>query len=293
MLTMAVVGVGDMGSAVGAVLVRHGYRVVTDLTGRSAHSRRLAAGAQLEDLRSLDALIAEADIILSILPPAVAVEFARAVATSIEASASSPLFVECNAVAPHTVQAIQSLFAGSGAAFLDVGIVGPPPRSDRKLPTRFYVSGDGRDRLLELGVPELRLIDMGDEIGRASAIKMTYAAMNKATDALYTTVLMAAEQLGVRQELVAEFESSQPAAAQRMANRIPFLAATAERYVGEMQEIAATFERARVTPMFHRGSEWLFEQLARTSLAEETRADLPAHRSLDEALAAFTAILSK
>lgn len=39
--TVAVVG--DMGSAVGAAWARQGDRVVTDLTGRSEHGRRLAA----------------------------------------------------------------------------------------------------------------------------------------------------------------------------------------------------------------------------------------------------------
>ena len=43
--TVAVVGTGDMGSAVGGALVRAGYRVVTAGDGRSAPSRKLAADA--------------------------------------------------------------------------------------------------------------------------------------------------------------------------------------------------------------------------------------------------------
>ena len=54
-----------------------------------------------------------------------------------------------------------------------------------------------------------------------------------------------------------------------------------------MREIASTYQQAGVTPLFHQGAEWVFERLAATPLAAETRADLPEHRSLDEALAAF------
>jgi 3-hydroxyisobutyrate dehydrogenase-like beta-hydroxyacid dehydrogenase len=285
--TIAVVGTGDMGSAVGAACLRQGYRVITDLTGRTEASRQLAARAEIEDLGSLPAVVAAADIVLSIVPPAAAAGFARCAAAAIEQASARPVFVDCNAVSPATARSIAALFESSGAAFVDVGIVGPAPRAGVATPTRFYVSGEARAHVLALDVPELALIDMGPEAGRASAIKMTYAAMNKGVDALYTAVLMAAERLGVRGELMDEFQKSQTHEAARMAARIPYLAATAKRYVGEMREIAATFESAGVSPEFHRGAEWVYAQLARTSYAGETRATLPRHRSLDDALEIF------
>jgi hypothetical protein len=74
---------------------------------------------------------------------------------------------------------------------------------------------------------------------------------------------------------------------------VPYLAATAERFAGEMTEIAATFDAVGVTPLFHRGAEWIFAQLATSSLASETRATLPAQRSLDAALAVFSSALDR
>jgi len=285
--TIAIIGVGDMGSAVGAAFARQGYRIVTDLSGRSAHSRKLAEDAGFEDLASLERVAAEADLILSILPPAAATNFAQRVSDAMATTGNAPVFVDCNAVAPSTVRSIAALFEAPNESFLDVGIVGPAPRPDRKLPTRFYVAGAQRGRLLGLKVPEIKMLDMGEELGRASSLKMGYAAMNKATDALYTAVLMAADKLGVRHELIAEFEASQPDAALRMRSRIPYLAATSERFAGEMREIATTFRQVGVTAHFHEGAEWVFEQLAATELAKETRATLPEHRSLDAALAVF------
>ena len=291
--TFAVIGTGDMGSAVGAALARCGHRVITDMTGRSPGSRRLADAAGIENAGSLSALLADADVLLSILPPAEAFGFARRVGDAMRESGVRPLFVDCNAVAPHTLVAIERLIAEAGAPFADVGIVGPAPVAGTAAPTRFYVAGADRAPLLGLDGPELRLIDMGPEPGRASAIKMCYAALNKGTDALHATVLLAAEQLGVRPELMDELAGSQSRALERMGKKVPYLAATAERYTGEMREIAATFERAGVTPAFHEGAGWLYALLATTPLAEETRATLPrGGRSLDEAIAVFAAALA-
>jgi 3-hydroxyisobutyrate dehydrogenase-like beta-hydroxyacid dehydrogenase len=233
-----------------------------------------------------------ADLVLSIVPPAVATNVARAVVDAAAGARVPAVFVDCNAIAPETMRSIGRVVGAAEIPVLDVGIIGPAPRAGAK-PTRFYVSGEGRARLLELRVPELAFIDLGAELGRASAIKMVYAAMNKGTDALYTAVLMAAEELDVRTELMAEFHDSQAHAAERMAARIPYLAATAARFAGEMREIAATFDAAGVTPEFHRGAEWVYATLARTPLAMETRATLPKHRSLEEALAVFRTALPK
>ncbi|HJR71393.1 MAG TPA: DUF1932 domain-containing protein, partial [Gammaproteobacteria bacterium] len=180
--------------------------------------------------------------------------------------------------------------APSGAAFVDVGIVGrgPSPGGER---TRFYVSGAARAAVLELNVPELTLVDLGDEIGTASAIKMAYSSLNKGTDALLATVLLAADRLGVRAPLMRELESSQAELLKRMRARVPFMGATAKRFAPEMAEIADTYESVGVTPQFHRGAEWLYALVATTPLASETRATQPRERSLDETLAVFTAAL--
>ena len=77
-MTIAVVGTGDMGSAVGGALVRAGYRVVTAGQGRSAASRGLAEKAGIEDLGSLAAVVRSAALVLSIVPPAAARGFAAA-----------------------------------------------------------------------------------------------------------------------------------------------------------------------------------------------------------------------
>jgi 3-hydroxyisobutyrate dehydrogenase-like beta-hydroxyacid dehydrogenase len=294
--TVAILGSGDMGSAVGAAFARAGFRVVTDLSGRSAHSRGLAARAGVVDLGSLPAVVQQAGLVLSIVPPAAALQCAQEVAAAMRAARAAPAFADCNAVAPATVRDIARLFdagaASAAAPFIDAGIVGRPPKPGGER-TRFYVSGAARRALLDVAVAELELVDMGEKIGAASALKMAYAALNKGTDALHTAVLLAGVRLGVLPALLKECESSQAEALARMKSRVPFLASTAARFTGEMAEIASTFAAAGVTPDFHRGAEWVYAQLAATPLAAETRATLPRERSLDAALAVFNAALDR
>ncbi len=289
--TIGVVGTGDMGAAVGGVLVRAGYRVVTAGHGRSDLSRTLAARAGIEDVGSLDAVVRSVDLLLSIVPPAAAAELAAKAADAMRAAGVRPAFADCNAVAPATVHAIAASLAPADAPFIDVGIVGrrPGPGGER---TRFYASGEARRVLLDLAVDGLELIDVGPAVGTASALKMTYSSLNKGTDALLAAVLLAAERLGVRAPLMRELAHSQQQALARMHARIPFLGATAKRFVPEMAEIAATYESVGVTPAFHRGAEWLYALVASTPLAEETRASQPLERSLDAALDVYVAALA-
>jgi 3-hydroxyisobutyrate dehydrogenase-like beta-hydroxyacid dehydrogenase len=290
--TVAVIGTGDMGSAVGAALVRAGYRVVTTGAGRSSASRRLAAEAGIDDVGSLEAAVAAARLVLSIVPPAVATTFAADAVGAMHAARARPVFADCNAVAPATVQGIERALASTGAPFVDVGIVGRGPGVGRER-TRFYVSGPARAAVLGLDVPEIELIDLGPEVGTASALKMAYSALNKGTDALLTAVLLAAERLGIRGPLMTELRFSQAEALERMQARVPFLGATAKRFAPEMDEIARTYESVGVTPDFHRGAEWVYALFAATAFANETRATQPKQRSLDEALAALTAALER
>jgi 3-hydroxyisobutyrate dehydrogenase-like beta-hydroxyacid dehydrogenase len=290
--TVAVIGTGDMGSAVGGALLRAGYRVVTAGGGRSALSRRLAAEAGIEDLGTLEAAVGAAPLVLSIVPPAAATTFAAEVVGAMHATGARPVFADCNAVAPATVQAIARAIAATGAHFADVGIVGRAPGVGRER-TRFYVSGVAREAVLGLGCDEIELIDLGSEVGIASALKMAYSALNKGTDALLTAVLLAAERLGVREPLMHELAFSQAEALERMEARVPFLGATAKRFAPEMAEIARTYESVGVTPQFHRAAEWLYALYATTPFGNDTRATQPKERSLEQALAVLTAALER
>src|SRR5512139_3517208 len=104
---VGVMSPGDMGQAVATQIKTKGLRVVAALDGRSERSRALARAAGLEDVGTLERMVAECDVILSIMNPAAAHDFACAAAMAIAQSGRKPLFVDCNAVSPATVQAME------------------------------------------------------------------------------------------------------------------------------------------------------------------------------------------
>ena len=146
--TVAVVGTGDMGHAVGGALVRAGYRVVTAGAGRSALSQQLAAESGIEDLGSLEAVMRAAQLVLSIVPPAAAPSFARERGAGDARGRRAARVRRLQRRCARDGAAIARAFAPTGAPFVDVGIVGrgPGPGGER---TRFYVSGEARAAVLE------------------------------------------------------------------------------------------------------------------------------------------------
>ncbi len=285
MQTIAMLMPGDMGHAVGRALREHGHDVITCLDGRSDHTRELAANGGLRDVGNLAAAIAEADLILSILPPSAALDQAEHVAQAMKTAGKTPTYVDCNAIAPKTAIAVGKVITEAGAKFIDAGIIGRAP--GHGAPPRFYTSGPDHALIAELDGHGIQVIGLGPVIGQASAIKMTYAGLTKGTWTLQTSVLLAAEQLGVTEALLAEFENSQSAALTSMRSSIPFLPADAARWVGEMEEIAKTFADAGVPSQFHEGAAEIFRLLEKTPLASETRANMDKSRTLEQALSIY------
>ena len=288
--TIAIQSPGDMGSGVGRELIARGFRVATCLAGRSERSRKLAEAAGLELAESLDALVDTADLLLSILPPAAAEGFAGEAAAALRRTGARPAVADCNAISPATAGRIAARLAGTGATFIDAGIIGSPPgRSD--LPTRFYCSGPDTSALEALDSPSLSVRRLGDDIGRASAMKMVYAAVTKGTFTLHAAALTAARVQGLSGPFHAELEESQPAAFAAMNRMVPRLPLDAARWVGEMHEIRDTLASAGLPAGFHQGAAEVFELLARTPIAAETRETVDPSRTLDQALDTYAETL--
>ena len=115
MTTVGVVSPGFMGAGLGWALRLGGARVVATAAGRSDRTRRLAGDAGLELLPTLDDVVAAADVILSVAPPAEALAVARAVADAARRTGARPIFADLNAVSPTTMSAIAAELSGEAA----------------------------------------------------------------------------------------------------------------------------------------------------------------------------------
>ncbi|MDA0238507.1 MAG: DUF1932 domain-containing protein [Proteobacteria bacterium] len=282
--TIAVLSPGDMGHGVGQAIKEMGFRVITSLDGRGELSRERAASAGIEDVGSIESVVRDADLILSILPPEQAPTLGRAVADAMKATGLTKPFADCNAVSPDTVLEIAAMFEEVGATFIDGGIIGPPPHSG--VP-KIYVSGRDVSAIEVLDGDRMKVISMGPEVGHASGIKMCYASVTKGTLVLRTAALMVAENIGVGDALQAEFEKSQAGVWKSMTDVLPWYAMNSARYVGEMEEIAKTYASAGLSSGFHTGAADTYRILASTPLSEESREHRDLTRTLDEAIKVF------
>jgi 3-hydroxyisobutyrate dehydrogenase-like beta-hydroxyacid dehydrogenase len=281
--TIAIMSAGEMGAAVGRALHDAGFDVVTCLDGRGEFSRKRAEEGGFRLIDTIEAMLGEAELMLSILPPEFAPAQAERIAVAMKASGSTPPYVDCNAVSPDTSRAIGKVIEGAGAAYIDGGIVGSPPGKTDK-PVRIFVSGAAAPMLDALDGKEIAIKQCGAEIGRGSAVKMVYAGITKGTSALHAAALLAAEKLGVADELHEELAYSAAPLYKRMEALTPSLPATAGRYRGEMREIAATMEAVGLTPDFHAGSLWIYELLNKTPFASEIRETVDKSRTMRQTI---------
>ena len=284
---IAVMAPGDMGHAVGKVLGEHGHDVITCLAGRSARTKGLAEAGNFRDVPDMETLVREADLILSILPPANALGQAKDMAAAMTSAGTTAVYVDCNAVAPGTALETAAVMAEAKAPFIDCGIIGLSPQPGRS--TRFYVSGPDTLAMRALDGHGITVIDVGEAIGRASGLKMAYAGLTKGTNALYTAVLMLAERMDLFDELIAEFEDSQQAALKNMRARVQRLPADSGRWVREMEEIAQTYREAGLPGGFHDASAEIYRILDATPFGRETRETIDPNRTMEDSIPVYVA----
>jgi 3-hydroxyisobutyrate dehydrogenase-like beta-hydroxyacid dehydrogenase len=250
MSTVAVLHPGRMGAAVGALLVGAGHDVQWLPAGRGPGTRRRADGA---GLTAADGL-AGCDVVLSICPPAAALDTARSV------TGFRGVYVDANAVSPGTAGQVRDVVEAGGGAYVDGGIIGGPPTAPG---TRLYLSGDRAQEVVPLfagTVLDARIVE-GD--CAASALKMAYAAWTKISAALVLGIEATAREHGVAEALHAEWELSGLDLADRLATGERAARSKGWRWVDEMRQIAATFGAAGQPAGFGAAAAEVFDRYPR------------------------------
>jgi len=278
--TIAIVGAGEMGAAVGRRLRESGARAITTLKGRSAASVERVRDANLEIVEDDDLLVAESALMLSIVPPGEAITVAERFREPLKRASVKPIFVECNAVSPATVRRIADLLAPTQCGFIDAGIIGGPPHPGGKgAGPRFYASGKDAHKLMKARDFGLDVAIVEGGIGAASALKMSYAGLTKGLIAVGATMFGAASRAGLGGALREELARSQPQLLAMLTAMIPRMYSKAYRWVAEMEQIAEFVGGDETGGKIYVGAARLYEQLA---------ADFEQNRDSAESIAALT-----
>ncbi|KYG48241.1 hypothetical protein M433DRAFT_61469 [Acidomyces richmondensis BFW] len=252
---IAILSIGEMGLGIACLLISHGYRVITNASGRSRATQDRARKNSISLVSTDIDLVNNADYIISIVPPAESLNIAKRIITVFSSQGfmgrQKPLYyLDLNAISPRSAREINDLFAQITPIirFIDGGIIGGPPKLKEDgvwTKPSIVVSGPHRlsnaepsgQHLAEI----LYLKHINDMIGSATGLKMCFASLSKGFTALAIQSLTTAHNLNVMPELIAHLEEFNPSARKSIesATRMP---PKAYRWVKEMEEIADTFE---------------------------------------------------
>jgi len=256
---VAVIAPGMMGAAVGKRLVDNGVKVLTSLKGRSAETATRAKAAGMA--AAGDEEIAASDFILSILPPGDAVALAERFQPALKASNAKPVYVDCNAINPKTVDRVAAVIAPTDCPFVDSGIIGSPPKPGDAGP-RFYASGPAAPRFATLRQYGLDVRVLDGAMSAASALKMSYAGITKGTQAIGAAMMLAATRAGSADALFAELSSSQKDMFAWFKRGLALMPPKAYRWVAEMHEIAGFVGEDPTAHELYEGAAHFYERIA-------------------------------
>lgn len=267
---------GEMGISIAASAKNSGCEVYWTSEGRSAATRERASIHGLYEARTLAELSEQCPIIVSVCPPHAAEELANEVLET----RFRGVYVEANAISPQRTIKIGESMSKADVTFIDGGIIGLP--AWRPHTTCLYLSGPRASEVAAcFSAGPLDTKVLGTEIGKASALKMCYAANTKGAVALLAAILATAESLGVREALFEQWKHDDPGFPAQVERRIQANAPKAWRFVGEMGEISRTFSEAGAPGEFHAAAADIYSRLARFK-------DSRTPPTLEEILAALT-----
>jgi 3-hydroxyisobutyrate dehydrogenase-like beta-hydroxyacid dehydrogenase len=266
---------GNMGISVAASAQNSGCKVYWASKGRSPQTRERAERFDLEDAGTTAKLCQICSVVVSVCPP----HAAEDVAEQVLSHDFDGLYLDANAISPQRAVRLGERMIAAGVSFVDGGIIGGP--AWEPISTWLYLSGRDAGEVVDyFSAGPLETSVIGEAVGKASALKMCYAAWTKGSTALLCAILATAEALGVWEELEGQWERNWPGFAEQTVNRVRRVTAKAWRFAGEMEEISATFAEAGLPGGFHAAAADLYRHMAHLK-------DAPSTPLLEEVLAAL------
>ncbi|KAM3086609.1 hypothetical protein ACMFMG_000735 [Clarireedia jacksonii] len=270
--TVGILSIGDMGMGIAKLLIAYGYRVVTNIEGRSEDTHQRALKSSIECLSTDESLVSESDYIFSIVPPrdalAIATRVTHALKNLSPKRSTDLYYLDLNAIAPSTARSVYAHFQAEApdVKFIDGGIIGGAPalKSSSEPSTTVSIPSSSTSTStspwtlpsIPLSGPHplslsphsgahlsalLNTTYLGSTVGQASGLKCCFASMNKGFAALCIQAFTTAEKMGVRGELEREMRERMPGLWRAAEKGVSGMPPKAYRWVGEMGEIGGCF----------------------------------------------------
>ena len=261
--TIGVISPGEMGTVIASLLRSRGARVVTTLGGRGERTANRCRDAGLILLDSVEAVVRESNVVISLVPPDAAGIVAARYTELARLAPPGAIFVDANSINPESVAALAEKFQAAGVGFVDASINGLAKNLTNG--GTLFLSGDRADEIAQLFGDAMRVKILGAETGLASAMKMLLGGISKGICALFMELAIVAQRNGLLAEMLEASASIYPGVSALTDRMIPTYAHHAARRAVEMSELKSMTQAAGVEPCMVDAVQRLHEQLAAVS----------------------------
>jgi 3-hydroxyisobutyrate dehydrogenase-like beta-hydroxyacid dehydrogenase len=244
--TLGILYPGEMGAALAAVLRAGGARVVTTLRGRSPQTAHRCRDAGVEILDSLADVVRQSEVVFSIVPPRAAEEVAGAYCEHAHFAPPRVVYVDVNSIGPELAASLAARVERRGAAFIDAAINGLAKNLGKS--GTLYLSGRRAAEIERLFAGAVHVRLLGDEPGRASAMKMILGGLSKGVTALFAELAVLADRSGMLDEATREASRIYPGITEVALRMLPTYPAHAARRADEMRELERNANTAGLQP---------------------------------------------
>ncbi len=245
-ITIGVLYPGEMGAALASLLASRGVRVVTTLGGRGKGTMARCQEAGIAVLPTLADVVREAGVVISVVPPAAAEDMAAAYCELAHLAPARAIYLDLNSIGPELAKVIGGRIEAAGRAFVDGAINGLAKNLTRS--ATLFLSGARAGDVAAVIGDGMRVQVLGDEPGRASAMKMLLSGLSKGLCALFVESALVARRQGMLGEMIEAYEKIYPGVMSIVERMLPTYAQHAARRAVEMRETEQTAEAAGVEP---------------------------------------------
>jgi 3-hydroxyisobutyrate dehydrogenase-like beta-hydroxyacid dehydrogenase len=214
-------------------------------------------------LGSLAEVVRQANVVLSVVPPAAAEELAAAYCNFTNTAPADALFVDVNSIGPELVTTIAAGVREAGVGFVDAAVNGLAKNLTKG--GTLLLSGERANDVAKLFGETIRVRVLGREIGQASTMKMLLAGLSKGLCGLFAELALLAQRRGMLGEMLEACEQIYPGMMLVVDRMLPTYAQHAARRATEMNELEETARNAGVEPCVIDAVRRLHEEMAGAS----------------------------
>lgn len=268
MATIGILYPGEMGAAIGRSLRASGHRAITTLGNRSPRTADQAAAAGIDVCGCLEEVLEASEVIVSLVTPAAALPMARRVAAC--RLCKDLIYVDANSISPAKARQIAKLLERRGVPFVDAAIHGPASRlAELGL---IYFSGARADGVAEIFRDVIATRTLGDEPGRASAMKMLLSGMVKGLVALFIEMGLAGREVGLLDEFLDGMTDFYPGIMTLIGRTLRTYPRHAVRRAEEVRDLETTVQSSGLEPQITSAVRQVMERLADSDLCNYAQA---------------------